>query len=213
MIDIAVNNVEFALNPITGQKSEISFELQNLTDCRAKNFQTQIYQSKDLMIDESDRLIRSNGNNLDAYSNKSIKKFIHINPNEGNYLLIQTDAFDQFDESDEENNFAVCPCGMDLSISPLNYTLNQNYLTVSYRIYNEGLTSNSTTAQVWLDGAKISTVPIIPIEDGQNHGVLHIFKLSSPLFGQHEVRVVVDPDNLIHESNENNNVWLFPING
>ncbi|PSF33630.1 hypothetical protein C7H19_19790 [Aphanothece hegewaldii CCALA 016] len=212
MIDVAIDNVQFLLNP-SGEKSEISFDLDNLGDLPVKGIQTQIYQSKDLNIDESDRLIRSNRNNLAAAETKSISKIFRLNPNEGNYLLIQTDAFDQFDEIDEGNNFASIPCGLDLSIQPMNYTLSQNYLTVSYNVHNQGMRSDLTTAQVWLDGQKISTVPIVQIDDERSHGVLHIFKLGTPLVGPHEIKVIVDPDNLIHESNENNNTWLFPIQG
>lgn len=213
MFDLAVDQASAIQN--SNGKWDVTYDLSNNGFNPIRAAQVGFYQSKDLVIDRNDRVIGTQSYYQIAVSEtrEITLKNLTFNPNSGNHLLIKGDPRNRIAEATENNNLADVPVGLDLSVINGKVTLNQDYLHVQYRISHDGIPSVRTMSKVYLDGREISALPIFALDENRDsQGCYHIIKLDPQAKGQHEIKVVVDPDNLSRESNEQNNTWLFPLN-
>lgn len=137
----------------------------------------------------------------------------------GNHLIkIYVDDNDDVDESDEGNNYAVIQMHVDtkpdltlgssdISWDPKHPTIEEDII-FSATIYNNG-EANASNVRVILKSMDESGQPIVGTKfvnvTGQSFVtvVFEPYSFSEP--GTYTMRVHVDPDNYIEESNENNN--------
>ncbi|MFC2034171.1 CARDB domain-containing protein [Chloroflexota bacterium] len=124
-------------------------------------------------------------------------------------IIVVADSNDEVPESNEENNkkLIIYPEPPDLKIeeiswSPLDISENET-LTFIVAVKNQGKSKSSGThVQYYIDDIALVFMSVSSIEPGstENHTVTWVAKE-----GAHIIKLVIDPDNNLVESNEFNN--------
>lgn len=227
MLDICVDNV--TVEPTDNGQWSIGYDLHNLGSESTRGFHTNIYCSKDSILDRSDRLLKTSKSVLEAGQTKEIELTLNLPgsasfgsaPDESltnPHLIIKTDSRNRYLETDEANNIAVFPltvAGVDLTVVGGSVVAKPDYLMVNYSIKNVGTQPVELfTRAITLDGRTVSNNTYSMNPFGQRWRQERSFWNyigGSISVGRHILSVSVDRNGTIAESNELNNTFSWQI--
>jgi len=219
--DPTPTNIYFSDNtPVANQNITLTAEVKNIGGLNVSNLTVAFYEDDNPIGERTIPYISGKGGT--ATSSLS-----HSFTNEGPHTIkVQVDPYQSIPEADENNNnyskniYVHLP-SPDLTLSPSDITfseynpLNGTQITIYAAIHNIGeLDAESVVVQL-LDGnteISLDTVPLI--RNGSYETLNNTWTAMPP--GLHSVKVRVDPNNAINESDENNNaatrtIYVYPL--
>lgn len=221
----------------TSEVLEMETRVTNLSSsAKAPNSFLYFYLSEDETVDGDDRLadiVSVESLELGATStNKVVNYTIPADVEAGNYfILFSADAPQQVNESDETNNVAAVSIEIvNPDLNPTNLVLSKSSLelseafNVTVQIDNIGDSKSASGNVKYYLSTEEMNLNDSSIYLGQNfHGEIAIaesatlenYQVSIPSFidpADYNLLVFVDPDSLIAEMDENNNIVSSPIN-
>ncbi|MCX7045267.1 MAG: choice-of-anchor D domain-containing protein [Candidatus Sumerlaeota bacterium] len=234
--DLVITNVGVSQGTPVNEAINISWTIQNRNGQidASQYWSDVVYLSNDRILDAGDTVLRTLARSgplgyQAAYSRALYNVPIPPNLTGEYYIIVQTDAQNTLDESDESNNTRLVvlrlntsPDAPDLTVASIDApstAASGQQMTFSYTVNNVG--GGPATAGYWYDALYLSRDPYLdPTQDvylgyythtgaldgGSSYTVAQTIRVPSGLSGAYYVIVVTDSNNAVTEANESNNL-------
>jgi len=214
--DPTPSNIYFSDNtPVVNQSITITAEVKNIGGLNVSNLIVAFYEDDNPIGEGTIPYVPGKGGTASTSLNHSFA-------NEGSHTIkVQVDPYQSISEADENNNnysrnINVHLPSPDLTLSRSDITFSENEpfngseITIYAVVHNIGELDAESVVVQFLDGnieISLDTVPLI--ENGSYETVNNTRTAMSP--GLHSIKVRIDPNNAINESDESNNVAIRSI--